>query len=61
MANITKLNIELGHTIEEWNEKYKDNENLWDFSVEDVLGGAIEPDNEQVFWFIDGRLYEVDA
>lgn len=56
-----RINIELGHTIEEWNEKYNNIvHSLWDYPLEDVLGGVIKADSDQVFWLIDKRLYETE-
>lgn len=53
--------IECGKTIEEYmakfGEAYERGE-LWDFSAEDVSGGAIDLDPDTVYWEIDGRVYE---
>lgn len=43
--------------MEKFGEAYNNGE-LWDFSAEDVNGGAIDLDPEQVYWEIDGRIYE---
>jgi hypothetical protein len=53
--------IECGKTLEEYMEKYGEayeNGELWDFSAEDVNGGAIDLDPDTTYWEIDGRLYE---
>lgn len=53
--------IECGKTIEEYMKKYGEayaNGELWDFSVEDVNGGAIELNPDMTYWEIDGRIYE---
>ena len=48
-------------TMEEYmakfGEAYERGE-LWDFSAEDVNGGAIDLDPDTVYWEIDGRVYE---
>lgn len=54
------IKIELGHTLEEWEKTYSDNENLWDVNLDDVLNGALEPNEDIVYWYIDGRLYETN-
>lgn len=50
-------NVEEGHTLEEW-EALFGNEELWDFTEEDLIRGAVELDPDMVYWAIDGRLYE---
>lgn len=47
--------IEYGHKL---SELPADNE-LWDFSIEDFLFGALDPNEEMLYWFIDGRVYEI--
>ena len=59
--NNMKYQIECGKTFEEYKKNFGEayyNGLLWDFSAEDVNGGAIDLDPEQVYWEIDGRLYE---
>lgn len=61
MGNAIKYQIECGKTLEEYMEKYGEaynNGELWDFSAEDVNGGAIDLDPDTTYWEIDGRLYE---
>lgn len=53
-------NVDFGHSIEEWESRYSNREDLWDFCKEDLIGGAVEPNGEIVYWEIDGRLYETD-
>ena len=56
-----KYHIECGNTIEEYMEKLGDaykNGDLWDFWSEDVNEGAIDINPEQVYWEINGRIYE---
>lgn len=53
--------IECGKTLKEYMEKFGEAYSrgaLWDFSAEDVNGGAIDLNPNQVYWEIDGRLYE---
>lgn len=55
------LNIVFGHKKSEWitEHKNKDSEGeLWDFPIEELLNGAIEPNEEMWYWLINGRLYE---
>lgn len=56
-----KLTIECGKTMEEYmanfGEEYENGE-LWDFSAEDINGGAVDPDPDILYWEIDGRIYE---
>lgn len=58
---INDFHIELGHTIEEYNDLYgKEYENgeFWDFSIEDVENGAIEANPNMIYWQIGNRVYE---
>ena len=57
---IKRITLETGHTLEEWSEKYGNDENRWDFPIEELLDGAIEPDEEMVYWVIDNRVYETN-
>jgi len=58
----TKINFEIGHTEDEWKDLvYGDDYSyitFWDFSIDDLLNGAIEPNDDMLYWLIDGRLYE---
>lgn len=40
-----------------YGEAYE-NGDLWDFSKEDVRSGAIELQEDEVYWLIKGRYYE---
>ena len=55
---VKRVTLETGHTLEEWNDKYGDSENRWDFPIEELLDGTIEPDEDMVYWVIDNRVYE---
>ena len=55
--NHIKVSIELGHTLGEWKDLCN-GEDYWDFSADDLLGGAVEPNEDMTYWYIDGRLYE---
>lgn len=55
---IKKLTLEIGHTLDEWQEKYGSNEDNWDFPINELLDGTIEPDENITYWLINGRLYE---
>ena len=54
------MTIEFGHTEDEWEKKGFDTDNCWDFSIEDFLSGAIEPNEDITYWLIDGRIFETD-
>lgn len=56
--NIT-FYVELDHTKKEWNRTYGKYD-LWDFPIEDFVNGAVEPDENMVYWLIDGRLFETE-
>ena len=48
--------IESGHTIEEYREKFGklyDEGELWDFSEEDLFGGAVDINPDIVYWKIE--------
>ena len=52
--------FECGHTEREWVVKFGTDENLWDVSITDIIEGAIEPNEEITYWYINGRLYETE-
>lgn len=57
------ISFEVGHTLQEWNEKYGNRDTytdiaFWDVSIEDLLNGGIEPQEGMIYWLIDGRMYE---
>lgn len=54
-----KIVIEYGHTLEEW-KKYFNGYDYWDFPAYELFNGAIEPQKDFTYWFIDGRLYEAN-
>lgn len=54
------IHYEIGHTLQEWEEKFGGNPDLWDFPVIELFDQSVEPDEGMLYWFIDGRLYETD-
>ncbi len=53
-----KITIEFGHTLHELHSgSHWDNE-CWDFEYSELFDGTIEPQDDMVYWLIDGRLYE---
>lgn len=61
MLDLEKINIVYGKTEEEWLAKYDkelEETTLWSFSLEDVLDGAVELNENMCYWYIDGRFYE---
>ena len=32
----------------------------WDFSLDDIIEGAVEINEEMLYWYIGGRMYETD-
>ena len=59
-ANGFKFYCEEGHTEEEWNNLYEEDDNLWSFDWEELLDGTIEPSSDIVYWHIGDRYYETD-
>jgi hypothetical protein len=53
---IRKITLEIGHTLEEWSVKYGENQDCWDFPIDELLDGTIEPDEDKIYWVIDGRV-----
>lgn len=49
-----RIQIELGHTYAEWQKK-AEKEDLWDFSLEDMSNGAVEPRKDIVYWLIQDK------
>lgn len=52
------IHIVLGKTIEEWNNEFGQNEDLWSFPYIELLDGTIEPNPDIWYWAIGDRLYE---
>ena len=56
-----KFKVEEGHTLEEYMSifgKDYENGNLWDFPIEELYDGSIEPQEHMIYWVIEGRAYE---
>jgi hypothetical protein len=53
------IHFELGHSVEEWESKFPSDDN-WDIRLDDFINGAVEADEDLVYWYIGGRLYETD-
>lgn len=51
---------ETGHKKEEWEAKYGNDPDLWDFPADEILDGTILPCPAYLYWLIDGRFYETD-
>ena len=60
VVNGQKINYEIGHSVQEWNELFGNNENLWDISIDDFITGAVESNEDMIYWYINGRLYETE-
>lgn len=68
MENTVKITVQdkydislvLGKTKKEWKETF-DSDNLWDFPIEEIFDGTVEPNTENYYWYIKGRLYETDV
>lgn len=57
---VIKPNVKDNHSLVEWQSLYGEDEDMWDFTVDDVLNGAIELDEGKEYWLIGGRVYETD-
>lgn len=53
-----EVHYEYGHTIEEWEVLSSINEDLWDFPIEELKDGTIEPNADILYWVIGDRVYE---
>lgn len=61
IVNGYNLNIVFGHKKSEWVNEHKNKDSkgeLWDFPIEELLDGTIEPSEVMWYWLINGRLYE---
>ena len=54
------IHLVLGKTLSEWKNKYGNDGDLWDFPLEELLDGTIEPSENLWYWLIDGRCYETE-
>lgn len=56
------VHVQSGHTLKEWKDYCNDTETeddrLWDFPIEELMNGAVEPNEDIIYWFIGDRLYE---
>ena len=56
------VHYEEGHTVKEWCEiadrADEDDVTLWNFTVDDMVEGAVEANEAILYWLINGRLYE---
>lgn len=54
------ITVETGHTKQEWAVEFGDygNGDCWDFPIEELIDGTVEPDEDIIYWCIDGRMYE---
>jgi hypothetical protein len=52
------LNLKLNKKLSTWKRKFGSDGNLWDFPLEELLDGTIEPNEYIWYWLIDGRCYE---
>ena len=60
-AERLNIKIEEGHTKEEWESKYGENQDLWDFDLGELQDNSIEPNTEITYWLIEDRLYETEC
>jgi hypothetical protein len=60
-VNGVELHLILGRTYATWENVYGGNEDLWDFPLEEILDGTVEPNGNIWYWYIGGRLYETDV
>lgn len=54
-----KICIEIGHSLDEWEQRFGDSEELWDVSIDDLENGSLDP-SVCKYWLINGRLYETN-
>ena len=57
-VNGQKLHLVIGKTVREWKQMCGHDDSVWDISFEDLLGGAVEINQDIWYWYIDGRCYE---
>lgn len=60
IVNGFSVHLVLNKTMSEWIRNFKSNGNLWDFPIEEILDGTVEPNEGIWYWLINGRLYETD-
>jgi len=53
-----RIIIETEHTIDELHNGSTWNNECWDFPLEELLDGSIEPRDDIVYWLIGDRAYE---
>ena len=61
LAERLGITIQEGHTKEEWESKYGENQDLWDFDLSELQDNSIQPDTDMTYWLIEDRLYETDC
>lgn len=60
IVNGFSVHLVLNKTMSEWKRNFESNDNLWDFPIEEILDGTVEPNENIWYWLINGRLYETD-
>ena len=53
-----KLHLVFGKTYAEYLHEVKEDDDLWDFPIEELLDGTVEINEEIWYWCINGRCYE---
>ena len=53
------IHLVFGHTLREWKRIFS-TDNLWDFILDELVNGAITPNEDMWYWYIDGRCYETN-
>ena len=59
-VNGFSIHLVLNKTMSEWKRNFESNDNLWNFPIEEILDGTVEPNENIWYWLINGRLYETD-
>ena len=60
IVNGATVHLVLGKKVSEWKEVYGSNADLWDFPLEELLDGTVDPNEDVWYWYINGRCYETD-
>lgn len=59
-VNGKKLHLILGKTKKEILKETGHDDSLWDFPLEELLDGTVEIDEDNRYFYCEGRCYETD-
>ena len=57
-VNGVQMHLVLGKTVQEWEDTWGGEDELWDIDFEELIDGTLFINPTNWYWYIDGRCYE---